>query len=182
MANMVAMTMLGYISLSIKDIIQGKKPRPVDPTDPAFIKTATAALVYSGTGGVFADFIMNDFGKYGVSVGQVIGGRTMATAQDIARAGSALVTKGDAASETFNAIIRNAPYANLFWARTALNYAFLYNIQEAFNPGYLKRMERRVQKEYGQEFIREPIDMKPTTNPLRKATWPAFEPIQDLMR
>jgi len=182
MANMVAMTMLGYISLSIKDIIQGKKPRPVDPTDPAFIKTATAALVYSGTGGVFADFIMNDFGKYGVSVGQVIGGRTMATAQDIARAGSALVTKGDAASETFNAIIRNAPYANLFWARTALNYAFLYNIQEAFNPGYLKRMERRVQKEYGQEFIREPIDMKPTTSPLRKATWPAFEPIQDLMR
>jgi len=58
----------------------------------------------------------------------------------------------------------------------------LYNIQEAFNPGYLKRMERRVQKEYGQEFIREPIDMKPTTSPLRKATWPAFEPIQDLMR
>jgi hypothetical protein len=182
MANMVAMTMLGYISLSIKDIIQGKKPRPVDPTDPSFIKTTTAALVYSGTGGVFADFIMNDFGKFGVTVGQVVGGRTMATAQDIARAGSALVTKGDAASETFNAIIRNAPYANLFWARTALNYAFLYNIQEAFNPGYLKRMERRVQKEYGQEFIREPIDMKPTTSPLRKATWPAFEPIQDLMR
>ena len=66
-------------------------------------------------------------------------------------------------AETFNAIIRNAPY-NL--GQTALNYAFLYNIQEAFNR--LSQTLNGEYKEYGQEFIREPIDMKPTTNPLRK--------------
>jgi len=182
MANMVAMTMLGYTALSIKDIIQGKKPRPVDPSDPAFLKTAAAALVYSGTGGIFADFILNDFGKYGQSFASVAGGKTVSIADDLFSFGSKLMKGDDAASQGFNTLLRNTPYANLFWARTALNYSFLYNIQEAFNPGYLRRMENRIRRDQGQEFIREPINMRPTTSPIRRATWPAFQPIQDVMR
>ena len=182
MANMVGMTMLGYTALSIKDILYGKKPRPIDPSDPAFLKTAAAALAYSGTGGVFADFILNDFGRYGVSFASVAGGKTVSIADDIARFGSKLMSGDDAASQGFNTLLRNTPYANLFWARTALNYSFLYNIQEAFNPGYLRRMENRIRREQGQEFIRQPIDMRPTTSPIRRATWPAFKPVQDVMR
>ena len=170
-ASMLGMTMLGYTAMSIKDILKGKKPRTIDPTDPMAYKTYVAAFTYSGAGGIIGDFILNDFGRYGVDVAGVLGGPTASVAEDFATFASALATGDDFASEAFNALVRNTPYANLFYTRTALDYMILYNLQEAFNPGYLRRMERRMKRDAGQEFIREPIDMRPISNKARRATW-----------
>ena len=42
--------------------------------------------------------------------------------------------------------------------RAALDYMILYRIQEALNPGSLKRMERRLKDEQNQEFLLPPSE------------------------
>ena len=183
-AATLGMTMLGYTAMSIKDILKGKQPRTIDPRDGMkAAKTYVAAFTYSGAGGIIGDFILNDFGKYGVNVASVLGGTTASAAQDLAMMGSALLSGDDFASETFNAVVRNTPYANLFYTRTALDYMILYNLQEAFNPGYLRRTEQRIRRDAGQKFIREPIDLRPISSPVRRATWDyGPKQLQRLMR
>ncbi len=56
-------------------------------------------------------------------------------------------------------MINNAPFANLAYIRPALNYMFIYQLQEKLNPGYLRRMERRVEKENNQHFILPPTSV-----------------------
>jgi len=38
----------------------------------------------------------------------------------------------------------------------ALDYLVLYNLQEMANPGYLKRVEKRIERENGQTFLFPP--------------------------
>lgn len=40
--------------------------------------------------------------------------------------------------------------------RAALDYLVLYSVQEALNPGSLRRMERRIEKENGQSYLLAP--------------------------
>ena len=54
--------------------------------------------------------------------------------------------------------MNNMPYANLFYTKSALDYFFLYGISEKLNPGYLDRMETRMQRELGQEFYIAPSE------------------------
>jgi hypothetical protein len=41
----------------------------------------------------------------------------------------------------------------------AADYLFLYEMQEAMNPGYLRRMERRVEQDNGQKFYLPPSEV-----------------------
>jgi len=54
--------------------------------------------------------------------------------------------------------LQNAPFINLFYTRAAMEYLFIYGIQEASNPGYLRRMEKRLKTENDQEFIFSPSE------------------------
>ena len=48
------------------------------------------------------------------------------------------------------------PFVNLFYTRMALDYLVLYRLQEAVNPGFLRRMERRIERENAQHFVLPP--------------------------
>jgi hypothetical protein len=41
---------------------------------------------------------------------------------------------------------------NLFYTRAALDYLIIYRIQEALNPGFLRRMEQRAERDNGQTY------------------------------
>jgi hypothetical protein len=62
------------------------------------------------------------------------------------------------AASAFRILIANTPFMNLFYSRIVLDYLVLYQIQEALNPGYLRRMERQVEREQGQEFLLAPSE------------------------
>jgi hypothetical protein len=61
--------------------------------------------------------------------------------------------------ETWNLFKNNTPFLNLFYTRAALDYLILYHIQEALNPGSLRRMEQKLKKENGQEFLLPPSEV-----------------------
>ena len=158
--NLAAMTMIGYVSMSAKDLLKGKELKPTD--DP---RTWAGAFVFSGAGGILGDFIFNDFQGYGKGVMDVVGGPTGDLIQDWATWLTALAKGDDAAAKAFNNAIRMAPYANLWYTRTILDYMFIYNIENFLNPGVLRRREKRMKRDYNQ--IHSPM-MKPSTSPLRR--------------
>ena len=64
----------------------------------------------------------------------------------------------DLAASSLRLAASNMPFASLFWARPAINYLALYPIQEALNPGYLQRMQRRIERENNQTFWLSPTE------------------------
>jgi hypothetical protein len=50
----------------------------------------------------------------------------------------------------------NIPLINLWYTRTALDYLFLWRLQEAASPGYLARYEDRVKNQEHGDFIVSP--------------------------
>lgn len=147
----VAMTLMGYLAMAAKDLLKGREPRPLD--SPA---TWAAAFTQGGGAGIYGDFLMGETNRYGKDLISTMAGPTLSSISDVHKIYSALKSGDDAASKTLNTIINNFPGANLFYVRPALDYMFIYELQEFLNPGYLRRMERRVRKENNQEFYLKP--------------------------
>lgn len=149
----VAMTALGYVAQSAKEMARGRSPR-----DPLSVATWAAAFTQGGGAGIYGDFLFGEFNRYGGGLLSTALGPTAGTADELARVYSAALRGEDFAAGLFQAAKNNMPFANLFYTRAALDYLVLYGIQEAMNPGYLARMEARIAEENGQRFLIEPGD------------------------
>ncbi|MBV6341751.1 hypothetical protein [Candidatus Magnetobacterium casense] len=148
---LVATTVLGYISMSMKDLAKGKMPR--DPTD---WKTFIAAFTQGNGAGIYGDFAFGEFNRFGRSALSSLAGPTIGQLDDVLELWTRWKKGEDLGAQGFRMALNNAPFINLFYTRWALNYLFLYNIQEHMNPGYLRRMERRVERENAQTYIFPP--------------------------
>lgn len=144
-------TLMGYVAMTGKDLAKGREPRPLDE-----LATWNAAFLQGGGAGIMGDFLLGEYNRFGQTFSTTLAGPTAGTIDDLARIYSALKNGDDAAAKSVNFMINNAPFANLFYLRPALNYMFIYQLQEAMNPGYLRRMERRVEKENNQKFLIKP--------------------------
>ena len=117
---MVGTTMMGYLSVSLKDILSGREPMEVFT--------------------------------------QTILGPTFGSIDDVFRI-YADVLRGDVDSATKNGARfakSHVPGINLFYTKAAFDYLFVYGLMEQTNPGFLRRMERRMKKENEQEFYYAP--------------------------
>lgn len=144
-------TAFGYLSMSSKDAIKGREPRPAD--DP---KTWIASMVQGGGFGIFGDFMFGEVSRFGNKPLETMAGPTLGTAASAIDLWSKIRSGDDAAASSFNLALNNTPFLNLFYTRIALNHLFLYSVQEAMNPGSLRRTEQRIQKENSQQFLIRP--------------------------
>lgn len=144
-------TLMGYVAMSGKDIAKGREPRPLDQAS-----TWNAAFLQGGGAGIMGDFLMGEYNRFGNTLSTTLAGPTAGTIDDLASIYSALRDGDDAAAKSVSTMINNAPFANLFYLRPALNHMFIYQLQESVNPGYLRRMERRIEKENKQKFLIKP--------------------------
>jgi hypothetical protein len=153
LANLIVMTtVFGYGSMVAKDLIKGRTPR--DPEDP---KTWVAAMVQGGGFGIYGDFLFGEMrNRMGGGVLATAAGPTLGTIDDLADLWGRVRNGDDSAAAAFKLAVNNTPYMNLFYTRAALDYLVLYQIQEALNPGAVRRMEQRVERENGQEFLLSP--------------------------
>ncbi|WP_447439267.1 hypothetical protein, partial [Salmonella enterica] len=62
----------------------------------------------------------------------------------------------DTAASLLRIAQNNTPFLNLFYSRIVLDHLLFYSIQEALNPGSLRRTEQRIQKENDQQFLIRP--------------------------
>ena len=149
--TMIMTTLMGYVAMTGKDLLKGREPRPLDKAT-----TWGAAFTQGGGAGLMGDFLMGEYNKFGQTMTTTAAGPTFALLDNLASLYSAAKSGDDLAAKTLNTAINTMPFANLFYIRPALNYMFIYQLQEAVNPGYLRRMERRVEKENNQKFLIKP--------------------------
>jgi len=143
----------GYISMTAKDFARGKEFR--DPRKP---ETWFAAAVQSGGAGIFGDFLFGKVNRVGSSFLETMAGPTAGTLGKAIGLGGQLVRGDieDVGADTARMAVDNTPFVNLWYTRMALDYAMLFHVREMLSPGTLRRTERRMQKEYGQEYFIKP--------------------------
>jgi hypothetical protein len=114
-------------------------------------------MVQGGGFGIYGDFLFGEMrNRMGGGVLATAAGPTLGTIDDLADLWGRVRNGDDSAAAAFKLAVNNTPYMNLFYTRAALDYLVLYQIQEALNPGAVRRMEQRVERENGQEFLLSP--------------------------
>lgn len=167
-ANLIAFgAITGYISMSAKDLAKGREPR--DPTRP---DTWSAAWLQGGGMGIYGDYLLAEYNRFGQTLGQAAMGPTASLVTDwgaifakiasggLGEMGVAGLGKeqdwGKIGVQGIRTVTNTTPFLNLFYTRAALDYAILYNVQESLDPGAMRRLERRLKKENDQEFLVKP--------------------------
>ena len=154
----VATTVLGYVSMTAKELAKGRNPRqPEDAGD--YAKLVMAAMKQGGGLGIYGDFLFGEANRFGGSLVSSLAGPAAGTLEQAHKLFTAL-REGEGAAEAVRLVKDNTPFVNLFYTRLALDYFVLHRLQEAVNPGYLRRHEQRVKKENDQTFW-----LRPTSSP-----------------
>jgi hypothetical protein len=156
--TIVATSILGYFSLQLKEMAKGREPRPNTP------ETFLAAMAQGGGLGIYGDFLFGEVNRFGGGFLETFIGPGISTAADAVdlslRLRDVILTgEDDARAEAIRFIKSNTPFANLFYTQQALDYLIWYQLQETVNPGYLRRMERRTERENDQTFWLRPSDV-----------------------
>ena len=148
-ALMVTSAMLGYMSMTLKDLLKGRSPR--DITKP---KTIMAALLQGGGLGIYGDVLFKEQRDAG-SVAAGLIGPFPTTVIDLGLALKYAVTGegGKAGRAAYRTISSNIPFLNLFYIKAAFDYMIGFQIMETMNPGVLKRVEKRMKDDYNQEYL-----------------------------
>lgn len=144
----------GYIAMTSKDLSLGKKPK-----DPLNKKTVLASMLQGGGIGIFGDFLFSDYSSYGTSPLETAAGPVFGTAADIIKLGAGAIQGEPKIAQMLRTTKQNIPFNNLFYLGPAVDYLIMYQIQEALNPGYLRRRERSMAKDYNQEYWLRPSDV-----------------------
>lgn len=154
-------TVLGFFALQAKEMAKGREPRVPEDKEQA-AKLLIASMQQGGGLGIYGDFLFGEANRFGGGLISTVAGPTAGDIEDFAEimwslrdttmAGEA----PDVAAESLRFVSSNTPFANLFYTKAAIDYLFLYQLQEAANPGYLRRMERRMKRENNQEFFLPP--------------------------
>jgi len=149
---LVGSTAFGYIAMSAKDIERGSTPRPLDRWE-NFI----AAMIQGGGMGIYGDFLLQDYTRYGDSPMDVLMGPTAGDISTVTKWGSGLIHgKVPSLKEVLREGIGATPFANIWYTKSAMNYLFLHGIYQDLDPAYMGRMKKRL-NERGQEQFLEPI-------------------------
>ena len=157
MKMITGMSAMGYVAMSAKDILKGKEPKSVFSDD--YMKSAkviTASMIQGGGMGIFGDFMFGEFNRYGQSFTKTVAGPAFGSADDVASMFAKVIRGDDVAKDAVKFAIRNTPYANLFYTRAAADYMVLHGLMEYMDPGYLRRTEKRLKKDYDQEYYFPP--------------------------
>ena len=148
-AIMVTSGFMGYLSMTAKDLLKGKEPR-----DPNNIKTIMAAFLQGGGLGIYGDVLFKEQRDAG-SVAAGLIGPAPTTAVDLGLALKYALSGegGKAGKAAYRTISSNIPFLNLFYIKTIFDYMIGFQIMETMNPGVLKRVEKRMKKDYNQEYL-----------------------------
>ena len=168
-------TVLGAMALQLNEIASGRDPKNM--LDDGLggvpgLRFGMAAMLKGGALSLYGDFLFSNTTQGGQSplvafLGPLAGdadlvlnlrgetGNVLLGEKDPSRIGARLVQLGKG----------HLPGANLWYTKAATDHMIFHQMQEYFSPGYLNRMERRAQRDFGQSFWWEPGEMSPSRPP-----------------
>jgi hypothetical protein len=160
-----AVTVLGSMRNATNDLINGMWPR--NPLNPSSL---LAGLSAGGGYGIIADVLFSQGQPDQHALANMMVGPLVSAGMDPAYfAWQKLMQETDVESKNdphvgkallgdlVRTTVNNVPGANLFYAKTILDYLLIWHLQEMVNPGYQRRYERRMQKQ-GRTFWLSPAN------------------------
>lgn len=161
--QLVAMlTVAGYISLTIDDLIAGKERRKFfdekGNLDKHALKTLQASFLRGGAGGLYADLLLREYDNSYNTAARALGGPVLSEFERGVDILSDTVRGEFDGAKAGKFIKGNTPWLNMFYIKPALDYLLFYNLQEFFDEGSLKKMERHQRQEYGTEYWLSPSE------------------------
>ena len=154
-ALLAFLTLAGYGRIVAVDTMMGRWP----PRDPMDWKTMAASALQGGALGIYGDFLFSENDRFGRSPQEMAAGPLFGEVSDVigliqsARAGE---FGAGMASTGLNLVQGNMPVINWWYTKAATNYLFMNALREAIKPGYIRRRDRRREREYGQRNIIPP--------------------------
>jgi hypothetical protein len=153
---MVWSAVFGYGIVQAKEMLKGREPRVPETLDD-YRKLVEASLLQGGGLGIYGDFIFGEMkNRYGQTPIANLLGPTAGTVNDVFDLYGRFKSGDDMGGQALRLIFNNTPFYNLFYTKPVFDYLIVYRMQEAINPGYLRRMEERIQKENNTSFMFPP--------------------------
>lgn len=166
---MVSLTASGYLAGMAKDLLKLRSPKPVD--DP---RTWIAAFMQGGSLGIYGDFLFGNMSRFGTGAVETLAGPvpsallgskglySLLSDSIWGTMGKAVegedVEPADIGAKWLRYAENNTPFVNLHVLRPALNALLFWKLEEALNPGSLRRAEKRLQKETGSTMLVSPSE------------------------
>lgn len=156
-------TLFGAASMTLKDLAAGRNPREVETYEDG-AKFFMRALTQGGGAGLYADFLFGEVNRFGGGPIASFLGPGAGTAEKLlkllgtVRDRAAGSDDGNLPAQAIGFVARDVLPTNLFYAKLALDHLVIYQLQEAVNPGYLRRLERRVERDNNQTFWLPPTE------------------------
>lgn len=158
-----ATTVLGVASQSINDLLSGKDVRNYNPAEPFGLRNWTAAFLKGGSMGIYGDFLFSGTTQSSRSgpIASLLGPGAGLVEESFNLTQGNIVQALQGKDTHFGAeVVRfvkgNTPGASLWYAKAALDHIIFHQLQEYFSPGYLSNMQRRSEREFGQQYWWQP--------------------------
>lgn len=180
MASLFATTtVMGAIALQLNEIASGRDPKNILDDEMGGVpglRYGMAAMLKGGALSLYGDFLFSNTTQGGTSALAAFGGPLAGDIETLLnlRGITANAVINDGEPSTVGARLLqlgkgHLPGANLWYTKAATDHLIFHQLQEYFSPGYLSRMERRAQREFGQSYWWEPGEMTPERPPSLRA-------------
>jgi hypothetical protein len=149
---MVGTTVLGGLSIMIKDLLTGSNPMDrLNKPGNFFLEAVTKG----GGLGIYGDVLLGK-NQFGYGIPQILAGPVLGNIDEITTIFKNFY-HGEfkkVSAETGRLISHSVPYANLFYFDLAMRHFFMYGLQEVMNPGYLRRVEQKARQQKQSYWLR----------------------------
>lgn len=161
---------LGYVSMTVKDMLRGKTPkRLLDDDGNINWSVWVAAMVRGGGLGIYGDFLFSEYDSRlrdftSAAVGPVFS--QLDPLADIITSArkSATEPEGPTAESVLYKLERfaedNVPMMNIWFIKPVLDMMIFYSMREALSPGVLRRMEGSLERQGYQEYFIDPTEIQ----------------------
>lgn len=176
MALAVTTMALGAVATQAKQILAGKDPINMDPTDGTGARFWAKAAVQGGGLSIMGDLFLTDpsatWGDQAANAIKNVAGPTLGSANELLfknilgnvwEAADGKDTHWQAEAAAW--VKSNTPGASVWWVKPAIEHGFLNALNESVSPGYLARMQQRAYKDWSQRYWWAPRDALPQRAP-----------------
>lgn len=164
---MLGTTLMGALALQLKSLKDGKTPEDMQSKE--FL---ARAIIQGGGLGIFGDFLIQDYTRYGNSLAGTLGGPVVGLAEDTHEIATLLgasifLSEDEAIRNLYKAAARSSNYVpgrSLWYGAAAYKRGFQDNLKAMGNKRpqrKLRRMVKDLKSKRGNEFWWEPGEATP---------------------
>jgi hypothetical protein len=166
---LISSTILAAFGLQMREVAKGRDPR--DMTDERFWGSA---MLSSGGLGIWGDFLFSGRNRFGGGLTETMAGPQFGFLNDLANLtiGNvfelAMRKETNFGKESVNFFGRYLPGNSLWYARLGFERSVLDRLREWADPEAsqkFREIERKRQREYGQEYFWRPGELTPERSP-----------------